>query len=84
MNISFAKEGWEDYLHWQTEDKKILKKVNALLKEMIRSPFEGTGNPEALKHNLTGFWSRRITDEHRIVYSVDVDVILVVKCRYHY
>ena len=84
MNISFVKDGWEDYLYWQTEDKKILKKINNLIKEITRNPFEGAGKPEALKHDLSGFWSRRITDEHRLVYKIYDNEVLIINCRFHY
>jgi toxin YoeB len=84
MNLLFTKEAWEDYLYWQVQDKKNLKKINALLKEIRRSPFEGSGKPEALKHALQGCWSRRINQEHRLVYEVFEDRIHVISCRYHY
>ena len=84
MNISFVKDGWEDYLYWQTEDKKILQKINNLIKEITRNPFEGAGKPEALKHDLSGFWSRRITDEHRLVYKIYDNEVLIINCRFHY
>ena len=84
MNIQFSSAGWEDYLYWQQYDKKILKKINNLLKEIARNPHEGIGKPEPLKHALSGYWSRRITDEHRLIYKVDGAVIKVVQARYHY
>lgn len=84
MNLLFTKEAWEDYLYWQVQDKKNLKKINALLKEIARSPFEGSGKPEPLKHALQGCWSRRINQEHRLVYEVFEDRIHVISCRYHY
>ena len=84
MNIQFSSRGFEDYIYWQTFDKKILKKVNELLKEISRNHYEGIGKPEPLKHALSGYWSRRITDEHRLVYKVDGDVIEVAQARYHY
>ncbi len=84
MNIQFSSRGWEDYLHWQQFDKKILKKINELLKDISRSPHDGIGKPEPLKHALSGFWSRRITDEHRLVYRVEGKVIQVAQARYHY
>jgi toxin YoeB len=77
-------DAWEDYLYWQKNDKSVLKKVNALIKESIRTPFEGTGKPEALKENLAGFWSRRINLEHRLVYKVEDEAIFILQCRYHY
>jgi len=84
MKLIFAEQAWEDYLYWQTNDKKLLKRINALIKEATRTPFEGTGNPEPLKHNWSGFWFRRISREHRLVYSVSNDAILIAQCRYHY
>lgn len=84
MNIQFSSRSWEDYVHWQQFDKKILKRINELLKEISRNPYEGTGKPEPLKHALSGFWSRRITDEHRLVYRVEGDVVKVAQARYHY
>jgi toxin YoeB len=77
-------EAWEDYLHWQQNDKSVLKKINALIKESMRTPFEGTGKPEALKENLSGFWSRRINLEHRLIYRVKKDAIYIAQSRYHY
>lgn len=82
--ISFTADGWEDYLYWQSQDKQILKKVNQLLKDCQRDPFSGIGKPEPLRHELSGTWSRRITDEHRLVYLVTDDEIRVSACRYHY
>jgi len=84
MNIIFSKNAWEDYLSWQKEDMKAIKKINSLLKEIQRTPFEGSGKPEALKYDLAGFWSRRITHEHRLVYQVTDESVLVYSCRYHY
>ena len=84
MNVLFSSRGWEDYLHWQQFDKKILKKNNDLLKDIARNPHDGIGKPEPLKHALSGFWSRRITDEHRLVYRVEGKVIQVAQARYHY
>jgi toxin YoeB len=84
MNILFQKNAWEDYLYWQATDKNILKKINELIKDCSRNPFDGIGKPEALKNNLSGFWSRRITDEHRLIYTVVDDNIHVIKCRFHY
>jgi len=83
MNIQFSSRGFEDYIYWQQSDKKILKKINDLLKDISRNPYEGIGKPEPLKHALSGYWSRRITDEHRLVYRVDGDVIKVAQVRYH-
>ena len=84
MNIQFSSRGFEDYVYWQNFDKKIVKKVNELLKDISRNHYEGIGKPEPLKHALSGYWSRRITDEHRLVYRVDGDVIKVAQARYHY
>lgn len=84
MPIKFSDQAWEDYLFWQGKDKATLKRINALLKDIQCTPFEGIGKPEQLKHNLSGFWSRRIDEEHRLVYAVQDDTILVAQCRYHY
>lgn len=84
MTVQFSSRGWEDYLYWQQYDKRILKKINDLLKAISRSPYEGVGKPEPLKHALSGFWSRRITDEHRLVYRVEDEIIKVAQARYHY
>jgi len=80
----FSSNAWEQYLYWQTTDKKILKRINLLIKDIQRSPAEGIGKPEPLKHGLSGYWSRRINDEHRIVYKHEDDVILIAQVRYHY
>jgi len=77
-------DAWEDYLYWQQYDKSMLKKINALIKEITRTPFQGTGKPEPLKENLSGFWSRRINQEHRLVYTVEKDAVIILQCRYHY
>ena len=84
MKIIFSEHAWEDYLYWQRTDRKILERINKLIKEIQRSPFEGTGKPEPLRHGLSGYWSRRITDEHRIVYKIDKDSLLLTQLRYHY
>jgi toxin YoeB len=84
MEIVFLPEAWEDYVYWQNADKKMLKKINALIKEIMREPYKGLGNPEPLKHNLSGYWSRRISLEHRLVYRILDNQIRVVQCRYHY
>jgi len=84
MKIIFSSQGWEDYLHWQQTDRKLLKRVNELIKEISRTPFEGTGKPEPLRHALTGYWSRRINDEHRLVYKVEDNGVLIAQARYHY
>ena len=82
--LAWTDEAWEDYLYWQTQDKKTLKRVNKLLEDMKRDPFKGIGKPESLKENFSGFWSRRIDDTNRLVYAVDEDFITVISCRYHY
>ena len=84
MKIIFLNAAWEDYLHWQSTDKGILKKINAMIIEIERTPFEGSGKPEALRYNLAGWWSRRINLEHRLVYKIEHDAIVILQCRYHY
>jgi toxin YoeB len=84
MTIQFSSPAWDDYLYWKKVDKKILHKVNGLLKDIARPPHEGIGKPEPLQHALSGFWSRRITDEHRLVYRVQGKVIQMAQARYHY
>lgn len=84
MVVTFSENVWEDYLYWQKTDKKILKKINSLIKDIKRNPFEGAGKPEPLKYDLAGLWSRRIDKEHRIVYQFKNDNILIYVCRYHY
>ena len=84
MKYVFVDESWEDYLYWQKVDKKMLKRINALLKDISRTPFTGIGKPEALKHKYRGLWSRRINDEHRLIYQMRDDEILIAKCRFHY
>ena len=84
MRLIFAANAWEDYLYWQKSDRKVLNRINALIQAIQRQPFEGIGKPEPLKHGLSGYWSRRITDEHRMVYKVDGDAILIAQLRYHY
>jgi len=84
MKITFTETGWEQYLYWQAHDKATLKKINRLLKDVQRHPFEGIGKPEPLKGNLSGFWSRRITQEHRLVYRIVDETITIAQCRYHY
>lgn len=84
MKLTWSAEAWDDYLYWQETDKKTVKKINELIKDATRTPFEGKGKPEPLKHNLAGFWSRRITAEHRLVYAVSDDALLIASCRYHY
>ncbi|QQD19426.1 Txe/YoeB family addiction module toxin [Spongiibacter nanhainus] len=82
--LSWTREAWSDYLYWQSQDKKTLKRINKLIRDTQRSPFEGIGKPEPLKESLTGFWSRRIDDTHRLVYAVDSDQVTIIACRYHY
>ena len=84
MILSWAGGAWEDYLYWQRIDKKVLKRINTLIRDIKRQPFEGLGDPEPLKHNWSGYWSRRIDREHRLVYKATIDTIIVVQCRYHY
>lgn len=84
MILQFSEDAWEDYLYWQQTDKKLLKRVNELIKAIQREPFQGIGKPEPLRHALAGYWSRRINDEHRIVYKVDGDVLMIAQARYHY
>jgi toxin YoeB len=84
MKLSFTPSGWEDYLWFQSHDRKLLKRINQLLQDVLRSPFQGIGKPEPLKAELAGFWSRRIDDEHRLIYSVTATEIVVIACRYHY
>ena len=84
MKYVFVDESWEDYLYWQKIDKKILKRINLLLKDISRQPYDGIGKPEPLKHNYRGFWSRRIDGEHRLIYQVRDDEIRIIKCRFHY
>ena len=82
--LSWTDEAWNSYVYWQTQDKKTLKRINKLISDVKRSPFDGIGKPEPLKENLSGFWSRRIDDTNRLVYAVDDTVITVISCRYHY
>ncbi|PPK59187.1 Txe/YoeB family addiction module toxin [Malaciobacter halophilus] len=84
MRLIFSNKAWDDYLYWQNNDKQVLKKINQLIKDIKREPFDGIGKPEPLKHELRGFWSRRITDEHRLVYQVDESGLSIAACRYHY
>ena len=84
MRYIFVDESWEDYLYWQKTDLKILSRINDLLKDIARTPFSGIGNPEPLKHKYKGFWSRRIDNEHRLIYRVEGKQIEIVKCRFHY
>jgi len=84
MKIVFADRGWEDFTYWVENDRKIAARIVRLIKDIEREPFDGLGKPEPLRHDLTGFWSRRITDEHRLVYSVDKERVLIAQARYHY
>lgn len=84
MILAWADDAWDDYLYWQAQDKKTLKRINLLIKDVMRHPFEGLGEPEPLKYNWQGFWSRRIDLEHRLVYQVRDDTLFVAQCRYHY
>lgn len=84
MILSWAEKAWEDYLYWQQTDKKTLKRINTLLTEIKRQPFAGIGDPEPLKHHWSGYWSRRIDREHRLVYKVTEHAIFIAQCRYHY
>ncbi len=84
MKLVFSEQAWEDYLHWQKTDRKTVQRINTLVKEITRTPHEGAGKPEPLKHALSGYWSRRINDEHRIVYKVADDSLFIAQLRYHY
>jgi len=84
MKLIFSEQAWEDYLYWQKTDSKLLERINTLIKETSRQPFSGIGKPEPLKHALSGYWSRRINDEHRFVYKIDDKSILIAQLRYHY
>ena len=84
MKLVFADAAWEDYLYWQGQDRKMVERINKLIRETQRNPFVGIGKPEPLKHALAGYWSRRITDEHRMVYKVEAGALLIAQLRYHY
>lgn len=84
MRIVFAGQAWADYLHWQADDAKLLERLNGLIRECTRTPFAGTGKPEPLRRSLAGWWSRRLTREHRLVYRVEDGALLIAQCRYHY
>lgn len=84
MKLQFAPIAWDDYLHWQKHDRRLLERINKLIREVQREPFSGVGKPEPLKHALAGYWSRRINDEHRMVYRVQDDVLQIAQLRYHY
>jgi toxin YoeB len=84
MKVVFSDEAWEDYLYWQEQDRRMLRRINGLINETKRDPFKGTGKPEPLKHALAGFWSRRINEEHRMVYKLEDGSLLLAQLRYHY
>ncbi len=84
MKLVFANEAWEDYLYWQKQDRKLVERINKLIREIQREPFSGVGKPEPLKHALSGFWSRRITDEHRMVYRIEGGELQIAQLRFHY
>ncbi|HIF9108348.1 TPA: Txe/YoeB family addiction module toxin [Photobacterium damselae] len=84
MMINFTPNAWDDYLYWQSQDKKTLKRINKLIENCVRAPFEGIGKPEPLKDNLSGYWSRRIDDTHRLVYKATQDTLVIVAVRFHY
>lgn len=84
MKLVFSEHAWEDYLYWQSHDRRTLRRINALIREIQRTPYNGTGKPEPLRHALTGWWSRRISKEHRIVYRVTGDAVQIAQLHYHY
>jgi toxin YoeB len=84
MKYVFVEESWEDYMYWQKIDKKMLKRINLLIKDISRQPYHGIGKPEPLKHNYRGYWSRRINGEHRLIYQVRENELRIIKCRFHY
>ena len=84
MKICFVDESWEDYLYWQENDRRMLNRINKIIKDIMRSPYQGLGKPEALKHQYRGFWSRRIDHEHRLIYRIEKEELWIVKCRFHY
>ena len=84
MKLTFSDEAWEDYLYWQKHDARKLARINELLRDIVRDPYKGTGKPEPLRGNLSGWWSRRIDTEHRLVYRVEKDQAIILQCRYHY
>ena len=83
-HLAFVGTGWDDYVFWQTQDRKTLKRINQILRDILRDPFHGIGKPEPLRENLSGYWSRRIDDKNRLIYTVRDDAIWIVSCRYHY
>jgi toxin YoeB len=84
VKLIFSENAWDDYLYWQQTDRRMLNRINTLIKDIQREPFQGIGKPEPLKHALSGYWSRRITDEHRMVYTVESNAVLIAQLRYHY
>jgi toxin YoeB len=84
VKVVFSEHAWDDYLYWQKTDRRVVQRINALIRDIQRSPFEGVGKPEQLKHALSGYWSRRINDEHRLVYKIKDDAVLIAQLRYHY
>ena len=84
MRLIFSERAWEDYLYWQETDRRLVARINSLIREIQREPFSGMGKPEPLKHAFKGYWSRRINDEHRIVYKIEDDSVLIAQLRYHY
>lgn len=84
MKLIFSEQAWEDYSYWQQQDRRTLKRINELIEQTCREPFSGIGKPEPLKHALAGYWSRRITEEHRMVYKAEKDALLIAQLRYHY
>lgn len=84
MKLVFAEQAWEDYLYWQQQDKRVVKRINELIEATTREPFSGIGKPEPLRHALAGYWSRRITEEHRMVYKPEREALLIAQLRYHY
>jgi len=84
VKLVFAEGAWQDYLYWQKQDRRMVERINLLIRETQRGPFAGIGKPEPLKHALAGYWSRRITDEHRMVYRIEGDALLIAQLRYHY
>jgi toxin YoeB len=84
VTVIFSEHAWEEYLYWQNSDRKVLQRINSLIRDIQRSPFDGIGKPEPLKHALSGYWSRRITDEHRLVYKVQGNALLIAQLRFHY
>ncbi|NOQ29853.1 MAG: Txe/YoeB family addiction module toxin [Helicobacteraceae bacterium] len=84
MRLIFSDKAWGDYMFWQQTDRQVLKKINNLIRDIKRNPFDGVGKPEPLKHELSGFWSRRITDEHRLVYEISENSTAIASCRFHY